>query len=100
MGIGMGWHMVAPLNMMLAFFWGSLASSLSCSVCIPFIHLNCPTRLFRWALAVLCGMLVVELVQTQLKLARTILAESRSDMGKYDKSLPEWPLNAAGPCIT
>lgn len=29
-------------------------------------------RLFRWALAVLCGMLVVELVQSQLKLARTL----------------------------
>lgn len=29
-------------------------------------------RLFRWALAVLCAMLVVELVQSQLKLARTL----------------------------
>jgi hypothetical protein len=33
-------------------------------------------RLFRWALAVLCAMLVVELVQSQLKLARTSLLRS------------------------
>ena len=109
-GLWTGRHMVAPLNMMLAFVFGVLQrgelaflilwSFPYSSVCISFMHLNCLTRLFRWALAVLCGMLVVELVQSQLKLARTVLAEFRSDMGKHDKSLPEWPSTATGPCIT
>ena len=64
-----------------------------------------PARLFRWALAVLCAMLVVELVQSQLKLARTVFCEAVASAKRL--RFKPWPVqvldfrgkNGDFPCI-